>query len=182
VPPDLADRAAYDDVVDELRTGGAIGDATHLYWYLRPSDRWPTLEFRAMDVALDIDTAVAVAGLSRALVRTEIDAAERGVPGLDVTPEMVAAALWRAARHGLHEQLVSPGAGEPRPASTVVGELLDVDADALDDAGDRAEVIALVAGILERGNGADRQRAAVAVDGGLEGVVAMARGSLAVAD
>ena len=80
VPPDLADRAAYDEVVDELRTGGAIEDATHLYWYLRPSDRWPTLEFRAMDVCLDVDTAVAVAGLARALVRTEIAAAERGGP------------------------------------------------------------------------------------------------------
>ena len=82
-------------------TGGAIEDATHLYWYLRPSDRWPTLEFRAMDVAIDIDTAVAVAGLARALVRTEIAAAEPGQAALDATPEMVGAALWRAARYGL---------------------------------------------------------------------------------
>ena len=182
VPPDLEDREAYDEVVDELRAGGAIEDATHLYWYLRPSDRWPTLEFRAMDVALDIDTAVAIAGLARALVRTEIDAAGRGVAAIESTSEMVGAALWRAARYGLHEQLVSPGAGEPRPAAAVVGELLDVVGDALDEAGDRAEVNALVAGILERGNGADRQRGAVAADGGLEGVVAMARGSVAVPD
>ena len=182
VPPDLADRAAYDEVVDELRTGGAIEDATHLYWYLRPSDRWPTLEFRAMDVAVDIDTAVAVAGLARALVRTEIDAAERGRAALDATPELVGAALWRAARYGLHEQLVSPNAAEPRPATAVVAELLDVVGDALDEAGDRAEVTKLVTGILDRGNGASRQRSAVAASGGLEPVVAMARSSLAVAD
>lgn len=179
VPPDLADRAEYDEAVDELRIAGAIEDATHLYWYLRPSDRWPTLEFRAMDVALDVDTAVAVAGLARALVRTEIVAAERGVADLDASPEMVGAALWRAARYGLGEQLVSPNAGEPQPAATVVAELLDAVGDALDEAGDRTEVTTLVAGILERGNGASRQRSAVGAARDLEAVVAMARGPVA---
>ncbi len=182
VPPDLADRAEYDAVVDELRTAGAIEDATHLYWYLRPSDRWPTLEFRAMDVCLDVDTAVAMAGLARALVRTEVGAALCGGPTEDPAPGAVAAALWRAARYGLDGDLVSPLSGEPRPAATVVGELLDVVGDALDDVGDRAEVTALVDDILERGNGASRQRQAVDPEGGLEGVVAMARGTLAAAD
>jgi len=101
---------------------------------------------------------------------------------VEVAPGIVAAALWRAARYGLDDALVSPLSGEPRPAAAVVAELLDVLGDALDEVGDRAEVASLVADILARGNGASRQRRAVAADGGLAGVVAMARGSLTAAD
>ena len=70
MPPELADRQEYDELVDDSTTVDAIEDATFLYWYVRPSARYPTLEFRVCDVCLDVDDAVALAGLVRALAWT----------------------------------------------------------------------------------------------------------------
>jgi glutamate---cysteine ligase / carboxylate-amine ligase len=175
LPPALADRAAYDVVVDELRDADAIDDATHLYWYLRPSDRYPTLEFRATDVCLDVDSAVCLAGLARALVRTCLAECQVGYAPEVPSPQLLGAALWRAARYGLGGDLVSPVTGEPRPAAAVVRELLAWVGDALNDLGDRDEVTDLVEAVLERGNGARRQREARAVRDDPADVVALGR-------
>ena len=158
LPPDLVDRADYDRVVQQLCDADAIDDATHLYWYLRPSDRYPTLEVRAMDVCLTVDDAVAVAGLSRALVRACLREFREGEPQSEATTELLDAALWRAARYGLSEQLVSPCSLEPVPAAEAIAELLAKVGPDLDDLGDRDEVTGLVERILEEGNGASRQR------------------------
>ncbi|MET0802938.1 MAG: carboxylate-amine ligase [Acidimicrobiales bacterium] len=178
LPPALADRAAYDEVVDELREADAIEDATHLYWYLRPSDRYPTLEFRATDVCLDVDAAVCLAGLARALVRTCVADAQAGVPVGTASSSLLGASLWRAARYGLAEDLVSPSSAAPLPAADVVRELLTRVGGALDQAGDREEVTALTEAILRDGNGARRQREALAQRGDPADVVALGRAGL----
>ncbi|HEY5697942.1 MAG TPA: carboxylate-amine ligase [Acidimicrobiales bacterium] len=178
LPPALADRAAYDEVVDELREADAIEDATHLYWYLRPSDRYPTLEFRATDVCLDVDAAVCLAGLARALVRTCVADAHAGVPVGTASSSLLGASLWRAARYGLAEDLVSPSSAAPLPAADVVRELLARVGGALDQAGDREEVTALAEAILRDGNGARRQREALAQRGDPADVVALGRAGL----
>lgn len=181
LPPALADRAAYDDVVDELRSADAIEDATHLYWYLRPSDHYPTLEFRATDVCLDVDAAVALAGLARALVRTCLAEPRAGEATDPPSPQLLGAALWRAARYGLGDDLVSPVSGEPRPAAVVVRELLAWVGDALDELGDREEVTELTEAIVVRGNGARRQREARAARGDPADVVALGRAAVLTA-
>jgi glutamate---cysteine ligase / carboxylate-amine ligase len=183
MPPELADRAAYDGVVDELRDADAIEDATHLYWYLRPSDTFPTLEFRATDVCLDIDSAVGVAGLARGLVRTCLADARAGTEVSAASPELLGASLWRAARYGLGGELVSPLTGVPLPAAEVVGELLAWVGDALDELGDREAVSGLIDAILTEGNGARRPREALARRGDPADVVALGRaGFLTPAD
>lgn len=78
MPPTLAGVDAYDDLVAGLIRTGDIEDATHLYWYVRPSARYPTLEFRVCDVCLDPADAVTLAGLLRALVWTCAAAARAG--------------------------------------------------------------------------------------------------------
>jgi carboxylate-amine ligase len=167
IPPSLDDRAAYESVVEQLQTAAAIEDATHLYWHVRPSDRYPTLEYRATDVCLTVDDAVVVAGLARGLTRACIREIRDDEPPSPATTELLDAALWQAARYGLADELVSPGSLEPAPAAEVVGELLAKVGPDLDDLGDREEVTALVDGVLTRGNGARRQREAHAQAGDL---------------
>src|SRR4051794_40863938 len=67
--PVCGDRAGYEAVVSELIELGMIPDDSYLYWHLRPSGRYPTLELRVADVALTAEDAVALAALFRALVR-----------------------------------------------------------------------------------------------------------------
>jgi glutamate---cysteine ligase / carboxylate-amine ligase len=157
MPPALADRAAYDEVVDQLCTSGGIEDATHLYWHARPSDRYPTLELRIMDVCREVDDAVAIAGLARGLVRAGL---RQGTPQPDesLSTQVLDGAVWQAARYGLGGDLVSPRDLCPRPAGQVVAELLDEVGDDLAELGDRAQVEELVGRILCDGNGATRQR------------------------
>jgi len=162
MPPTLAGRAEYDAVVQELASIDAIEDATFMYWYVRPSDRYPTLEFRPCDVCLDVEDAVTIAGLVRALAWTSAREEEVGVAPPLRSREALDAAMWHAARYGTTSTLIDPELPMTRPAEEVVDVFVRHVAEGLDVHGDRARVESGVRRILARGNGAVRQRAAAA--------------------
>jgi carboxylate-amine ligase len=162
MPPQLASASAYDDLVDHLQSVEAIEDPTFLYWYVRPSGRYPTLEFRACDVCLRVEDAVTLAGLVRALAWTAMREAVEGGPFLGPPVEVLDAAMWRAARYGLDGTLMAPSADRTSPAADVVADLLAHVGEGLEEHGDGDAVREGVRAILSRGNGATRQRAALA--------------------
>ncbi len=68
--PDLFDGPdAYARYVRVMTAAGAIEDASFLWWHLRPSIRFPTLELRIADSCPRVEDALAIAGLYRCLVR-----------------------------------------------------------------------------------------------------------------
>lgn len=173
MPEPLASRADHDALVSSLQAVDAIPDATFLYWDVRPSARFDTLEFRAADACLTVDDAVLVAGLCRALARTGASEADAGVPLPPVRGELVQAARWRAARYGVEGTLVDLAAGRTAPAREVVDRLLEHVRPALEAHGDWAEVSELAERALSGGNGAVRQRAALARHGEMADVLAL---------
>jgi carboxylate-amine ligase len=173
-PGEFASRAEYDALVDALLASGTIPDAGMVYFDVRPSQRFETLEVRVADVGLTVDHAVLLAGLVRALVRTAAEAAQEERPFPRWRPELVRGAHWRAARWGMTAELVSPVTGRPAPARDVVEELLDHVRPALEASGDLEEVIALVDQVHTEGTGAERQRAAYARRWTFDDVIAMA--------
>jgi carboxylate-amine ligase len=163
MPPAFDSVDAYDELVASLIRNGAIDDATHLYWYVRPSVRYPTLEFRVCDVCLESDEAVTLAGLLRALVWVCTAASRTGspasTPGSIIGADyLLRAAIWRAARYGLEGSLVDPETGVAGPASEVIRSAVLRLGPGLDAHGDQARVMAGVEQILARGNGAMWQR------------------------
>ncbi|WP_031517826.1 carboxylate-amine ligase [Streptomyces sp. NRRL F-5123] len=164
-PPFTADAAGYDRRVRALLATGVIPDRHQLYWHARLSEDYPTLEVRAPDVQLDLDDAVTLAGVVRALVATGLRRARGGARPLDPPPGVLDAASWHAARHGLTGTLVDPRRGAPVPAPEVVAALLRHLTPALDELGDAERVTAGVRRILDAGTGAARQRAAFAAAG-----------------
>ncbi|MET0645546.1 MAG: glutamate--cysteine ligase, partial [Pyrinomonadaceae bacterium] len=170
-PHEFGSRAEYDTLVEALVATGSAGDATKIYWDLRPSARYETLEFRVTDVCLSVDEAVMIAGLARALTRTCYGQAVRDEPLARVRPELLPAAGWRAARYGLDADLIDVEQGEAVAAHELVERLLARLRDALEEDQAWDEVSELVRATLRRGNGAARQRAAFASSGRLEGVV-----------
>ncbi len=70
MPQPFADWAELEALVAALAAAGAITDGTNLYWDLRPSWRFDTVEVRIADVCPAVDEALAIAGLVRALVWT----------------------------------------------------------------------------------------------------------------
>ncbi len=171
-PPGLfASRAEYDALAAALVATGSIEDATKIYWDIRLPEKVPTVEVRVADVCLTIDEAVMVAGLARGLVRTCYEQALRDAPFPAVRSELLRAAHWRAARHGLDAELIDVGAMQARPARAVVDGMLQFVRPALESMGEWDEVAGLVRETLARGNGAARQRAAYRRAGRLEDVV-----------
>jgi len=171
LPQAFDSRAEYDRLVETLVATGSLREPTKLYWDVRPSARQETLEFRVADSVMGVDEAVMVAGLVRALAVTANAAAVRGDPDPRPRPELLRAARWRAARHGLEADLVDVLAGRARPAAELVGAFLDEVRPALEEAGDLEEVTGLVRATLAGGTGAARQRAAFRRSGHLEDVV-----------
>ena len=152
-PGPFTDRADFESVVDRLFRTGSIDDHARIYWDVRPSAKFPTVEFRVADVGLTVDDTVMVAGLVRALAATAARAEAR-----PVRPELLRAATWRAARYGVAGELVDLEAGEALPAREVLDRFLGRLRPSLEDLGDWDEVSSLVARVLADGTGADRQR------------------------
>ncbi|MEU9984217.1 glutamate--cysteine ligase [Streptomyces sp. NPDC050856] len=163
--PLFADARDYRARTAELIESGMIRGRGQLYWQARLSDRYPTVEVRAMDVQLGLDEAVMFAGLLRALVTTLVRQARQGHALVRVPQELVSAAVWRGARDGLEKTLLHPMGLRPAPAADVVTALLEHVAPALEDTGDLDRVAGSVTRLLSQGTGASKQRVALAEGG-----------------
>src|SRR3954470_9653963 len=91
----------YEAYVSALVGSGAIPNATHVWWAIRPSQKYPTLELRATDCCTRIEDALAVAALYRTLVRWLYRSAEVN-SAIDVVDRAIAGEnKWRAERYGV---------------------------------------------------------------------------------
>jgi carboxylate-amine ligase len=169
-PAPFADRADYEAVVETLFATGSIDDHARIYWDVRPSAKFPTVEFRVADVGMTVDDTVMVAGLVRALAAT-VAREDPGTGPAAVRPELLRAATWRAARYGISADLVDVAEGTARPARDLIGRMLDRLRPALVDLGDWDEVSGLVGRTLVDGTAADRQRRVWAATGDLSAVM-----------
>ncbi|MEU9107661.1 glutamate--cysteine ligase [Streptomyces xanthophaeus] len=170
-PPYFAGAADYEARADGLLESGVIPDRGQMYWQARLSERYPTVEVRCCDVQLEADDAVMLAGVIRGLAATAIAEEKAGAAPALCRPEVLQAATWHAARHGMSGTLVDP-AGRMRSSGDVLCMLLRHITPALEENGDFREVSSLVHRLLQQGTAADRQRRALA-EAGLPAVAAL---------
>ncbi|GAC1362271.1 MAG: glutamate--cysteine ligase [Ktedonobacteraceae bacterium] len=170
-PPCFSSYSEYRGLIQDLIDTGSLEDATKIYWDLRLSERFSTIEFRITDVCMTVDETVMVAGLIRALVRTCYELVMREVPYLPVSNDVIRAAHWRAARYGLDGELVDIQHMRSVPAHQLIEQLLAFLRPALEAEGDWELVEPRVRQILRTGNGATRQRDIYKRSGRLEDVV-----------
>ncbi|WP_282697746.1 YbdK family carboxylate-amine ligase [Streptomyces sp. CC208A] len=130
------------------------------FWDVRPNPRLPTVEIRCPDVSADLEGAVCLAALVRALVAEAIGAVGRGDPGPRVGAEELRAAYWKAARDGVTGNGVDLATGRAVPAAELARALPTRVEGPLEAAGDRQAVHAYVRRTLVDGPGAALQRAA----------------------
>jgi carboxylate-amine ligase len=158
-PGSWPDAAGYDASVARLIRNGAALDAPSVYFHARLSPRYPTVEVRIADVCLDVNDAVLLAGLVRALVATAIAEARRGLPVQSLATRRVVAALRAAAHHGLGGPGIDVLADQALIQRHLVGRLVDRVQQALEVSGDADQVQALLHRLDRHGTGAARQRA-----------------------
>jgi carboxylate-amine ligase len=156
VPDQFASWAEFQRTLDRLVGAGIIEDGTKLWWDIRPSVRFPTLEMRVTDICTRIDDAIAVAALYQALLHMLFRLRQGNQRWRTYLPMLVMENRWRAQRYGAAGSLVDFGKGETVPFAALLDEMLEVvrtDADAL---GSVAE-IEHAREIVRRGTSADRQ-------------------------
>jgi carboxylate-amine ligase len=157
----FGDAAGYHDAVRRLIDTGAVIDKAMVYFDARLAEHYPTVEVRVADVCTEIDDALVVAALTRALVETMASAPEPDPPW---RIELLRASRWLARRYGLRGNLLDPRTQRPRPVNDVVDLLLDRVAEPLHAAGDDELVREGLVRLLRDGGGAGRQRAAAGDD------------------
>lgn len=146
----------YTRTVDVLVRAGVIEDASKIWWDLRPSARFPTLELRITDVCTRLDDAIAVAALFVAIVRMLYRIRRANQTWRTYPLFLLAENRWRAQRYGVDGSLFDFGKGELVPFRSLLDELLVLvreDAEAL---GCTAEV-ERTRTIAAQGTSADRQ-------------------------
>lgn len=160
-PPHFDSADEYDAAVREMLASGAMLDDGMVYWDVRPSANFPTVEVRVADVPATVADTVLFATLVRALVMTVLAEGERGEPVPPIAAHVLKAAYWTAARYGLDGQLVDlPGDRVLRPAAELLHALVDRLEPALTVLGDHDMVRTEIERVLTTGNGAMRQQRA----------------------
>ena len=105
----------YQRQVNRLVRAGLIEDASKLWWDIRPSARFPTLEMRITDVCTRLDDAIAIAAIFRCLLRMLYRLRRRNQRWRIYPRMLVDENRWRAQRYGLDAGLVDFGRGAVVP-------------------------------------------------------------------
>jgi carboxylate-amine ligase len=141
VPERFSSWAEYERHVGIMKDAGLIEDSTRIWWDLRPSGRFPTLE-----------TRILLACIMRMLYRLRT----RNQRWRLYTPMLIRENRWRAMRYSYDEGLIDLAKGQVVPFVDLMSELCSLiseDAKALDC----EKEVKGVHDILTRGTSAHRQ-------------------------
>jgi carboxylate-amine ligase len=112
--PDLFNNEAdYSAYLDAMMKSGAIKDGTQVWWSLRPSEKFPTLELRATDSCTRLDDAVAIASLYRVVARHLFRNAHANHGFNAVDRALAVENKWRAQRYGIDASFVTRDGAVP---------------------------------------------------------------------
>jgi len=148
--------ADYRRHVNILVRAGLIEDASKIWWDLRPSARFPTLEMRVTDICTRIADATAIAAIYLCVLRMLWRLRRSNQRWRIYAPMLVEENRWRAQRYGLDEGLVDFGIGRIVPIGTLIEELIEMTREDQKVLGCRTEVEHLRE-IVKRGTSAHRQ-------------------------
>ena len=158
MPSQFGSYSEYARTIELLVNAGLIEDATKIWWDLRLSARFPTLEMRITDVCPLLEDSIAIATLFRCLCRMLYRLRRENQRWRYYPPFLVRENRWRAQRYGIEQGLVDFGKGVVVPFPTLLEELFDLVAEDAAYFGCVAEM-AHARTILARGTSADRQLA-----------------------
>ncbi len=154
MPGPLYSRAEYDKLLEDYREMDFVRDSGELWWDIRPSGKYPTIEMRICDVGTRIEETMTLVALYACLVRWLLRNKDSAPP--EPPTEIIAENRWLAQRYGVFAILGDPLGKERRDigdiAEWLTAELAE-DAAALDCEAELNHVHE----IIRNGSSADRQ-------------------------
>ncbi|MBQ61600.1 MAG: carboxylate-amine ligase [Gammaproteobacteria bacterium] len=156
LPEQFASFGEYERHVQILVNAGLVEDASMIWWDLRPSTRFPTLETRIMDVATDVNHAISLVALNICLLRMLCRTRQKNQRWRVYAKMLIDENRWRAMRYSYEEGLIDFAKGQVVPCADLLEELLEFigeDAEALDC----VDEIEALRDIIANGTSAHRQ-------------------------
>jgi carboxylate-amine ligase len=170
LPPRFSARSEYDRFLDTLIGTNCIDEPTKIWWDIRPSPKFPTVEFRIMDICTRVDEAICITALLMGIVGKLIKLRQANMTWRDYRLHLITENKWRAVRYGIEAKLIDFGKQTEVPVAELVQEMLGFIEDVVDELGIRQET-QYVHKILRDGTSADRQLRVYKETQSLEAVV-----------
>ena len=146
----------YQRHVEVLVEAGVIEDASKLWWDLRPSIRYPTLEMRIADVCTTAAHGASLAAIYQCVLWMLHELKRSNQRWRGYSNMLVQENRWLAQRYGFDAGMIDFGVGSVVPFSDLVEELLEILGPAADVLGCSDE-LAATRDILGSGTSAHRQ-------------------------
>ena len=157
MPGPLQSRAEYERLVGEYRRMNFIENGSELWWDIRPSQAYPTVEMRICDVCTRVEEAVSIAALYASLIRWLMRRDLEGELPTEPLTELIAEDRWMAQRYGVFAFLGNRTSGDGRV------DIYDQTAELIDELAPDARALGCETEIREaltiirEGTGGDRQ-------------------------
>ncbi|GAB5414603.1 MAG: carboxylate-amine ligase [Congregibacter sp.] len=126
IPDRFESFADYERLIDRMIEAGGLEDASKIWWDVRPSSKFPTLEMRITDVCTRVDDALAIAALYQSLLRYLVRMRRRNLRWRMYPRTLIKENRWLAQRHGVEGQLVDLGKGRRLSFAQLVTEMLEL--------------------------------------------------------
>ena len=126
VPEQLGSYGEFERLASHLIEAGLIEDASKIWWDVRPSSRFPTLEMRMTDTCTNLEDSLSIAALYQSLL-SMLFRLRRQNQRWRVYPVLcVQENRWRAQRYGVTDTLVDFGKGEQVAYVELLNEIIDL--------------------------------------------------------
>lgn len=156
LPDEFGSWADYRRHVGVLIDAGVIEDATKLWWDIRPSDRYPTLELRCTDICTSLDDGIALASIYMSLLSMLYRRRTHNQRWRIYSRSLIDENTWRAQRYGVRGSMIDFGLSRLVPFEDLIEEIIELvreDAEELDCVAEVEHARRIVA----RGTSAHRQ-------------------------
>ena len=158
LPPKLDGWGEFERSVNALVDLGVIEDSSKVWWDLRPSSRFPTIESRICDVSPRLETTLTLAAMIQSLTRMLWRLRQKNQRWRLYDNFLIAENRWRAQRYGTREGMIDFGAGKIIPFSQALDDIIALVGEDAEALGCRAE-LEHAREVLQSGTSSDRQRA-----------------------
>ncbi|NNC37120.1 MAG: carboxylate-amine ligase [Hyphomonadaceae bacterium] len=124
IPGPIASIGEYERMVGMLTGAGVIEDASKIWWDIRPSVRFPTLETRIADMCTRLEDTLAIVAIYQCLTRMLFDLKKRNIRWRSYPAIFIGENRWLAQRFGVKGKLIDFGKGECVPFKDLIEEMI----------------------------------------------------------
>jgi carboxylate-amine ligase len=156
LPEEFASWSEYQRHVDVLVRAKIIEDSSKIWWDVRPSARFPTLEMRITDVCTRVEDSVTIAALYLSILHMLYRLRRSNQRWRQYAPMLISENIWRAQRYGIEGSLMDFGRGVLVPYADLVEEMIEMITPDAEELGCVAQV-ERARDIVKEGTSADRQ-------------------------